>query len=142
MAGETNLNVLLQSMQPELQPGEFVFCTLLDEMRGLRAAEQRCEGFEPVGQFREAEGLTVIVARPQADSARLFYSSTFSMITLTVHSSLNAVGFLARITAELAAHQISVNAVSAYYHDHLFVPCDRAQDAFKILKSLTQSTDH
>ncbi len=136
MAGETDLDTLLRSMQPELQPGEFVFCTLPDEARDLRLAWQMCAEFEPIGQFREAEGLTVIVARSQADEAQLHYTSIFSMITLTVHSSLDAVGFLARITAELAAHQISVNAISAYYHDHLFVPRDRAQNALEILQAI------
>jgi hypothetical protein len=48
---------------------------------------------------------------------------------LTVHSSLEAVGFLAAITARLAETGISVNVVSAFYHDHLFVPHDRADEA-------------
>lgn len=55
------------------------------------------------------------------------------MITLTVHSNLNAVGFLAAVAAKLAEHQISVNVVSAFYHDHLFVPDEKAEQAMQIL---------
>jgi uncharacterized protein len=55
---------------------------------------------------------------------------------LTVHSSLEAVGFLAAITARLAETGISVNAVSAFYHDHLFVPHDRADEALARLQEM------
>ena len=44
------------------------------------------------------------------------------MITVMVHSALDAVGFLATITTRLAAAGIGVNLVSAFFHDHLFVP--------------------
>ena len=40
------------------------------------------------------------------------------------------------MTATLARHEISVNAVSAYYHDHLFVPTDRAAEALALLRGL------
>jgi len=55
------------------------------------------------------------------------------MVTLTVHSALDAVGFLAAITARLAAAGISVNTVSAFFHDHLFVPAERAEETVEIL---------
>ena len=48
------------------------------------------------------------------------------MITLDIHSSLEAVGFIARIANVLALHDMGVNPVSAFYHDHLFVPEKRA----------------
>jgi len=60
------------------------------------------------------------------------------MITLTVHSSLEAVGFLAAITGRLAEAGISVNAVSAYYHDHLFVAEHRADEALRLLQSMSK----
>jgi uncharacterized protein len=56
---------------------------------------------------------------------------------LTVHSSLNAVGFLAAVTTQLAEAGISLNAVSAFYHDHLFVPHDRADEALALLQNMS-----
>ena len=61
------------------------------------------------------------------------------MITLTVHSSLEAVGFLAVITRKLAQHSISVNAVSAYHHDHLFVPVACAEEAMILLADMAKA---
>jgi hypothetical protein len=58
------------------------------------------------------------------------------MITLNVHSSLDAVGFLAAITTRLAAAGMGVNPISAFFHDHLFVPAERADEAMAILKTL------
>ena len=58
------------------------------------------------------------------------------MITLNVHSSLDAVGFLAAITTRLATAGMGVNPVSGYFHDHLFVPADRADEAMAILEAL------
>jgi hypothetical protein len=61
------------------------------------------------------------------------------MITLTVHSSLAAVGMLAAITQALAAEGISTNVVSAYFHDHLFVACDRVEATLSCLAQLATS---
>ncbi|GAB2461802.1 hypothetical protein GCM10011375_13180 [Hymenobacter qilianensis] len=130
MTGETNLNELLRSMQPVLLTEEYVFCT-------LPPTRPIPELLTPMGTFREAEGLTLIVMKTQAEQAELPYSYPCRMITLNIHSSLEAVGFLARITAMLAAHGISVNAVSAFYHDHLFVPTARADEALQLLRKLS-----
>ena len=51
---------------------------------------------------------------------------------------LEAVGFLAAITTRLAEDGIPVNAVSAFHHDHLFVPLDRLDDAMAALAELTR----
>lgn len=132
MAGETNLDALLQSMHPVLHEGEFVFCTLPpSHVPSLQ--------IYPVGQFLETEGMTLILRREEADQARLSYTFVARMITLTVHSSLSAVGFIAAIATQLSQHGISVNPVAAYYHDHLFVLSNRADEAMQILSQLSRS---
>jgi hypothetical protein len=47
------------------------------------------------------------------------------------------VGLLATIAQALAAQNISVNVVSAYFHDHLFVPEGQAEAAIACLQELT-----
>ncbi len=131
MPGETNLKALLKSMQPVLCSGEYVFCSVNNQNNCL-------SHLDPLGQFRENEGLTLILKREQADTANLSYTSVFSMITLSVHSSLEAVGFLAAIANKLAEHNISVNPVSAYYHDYLFVPVLRTRVAMMLLQEFSR----
>ena len=133
MSGERDLNTLLQSMKPEMQEGVFVFCTLPE---GKRIPAN----LEPVHIFHEREGTAFVVRREEADVAGLPYQFASRLITLTVHSSLEAVGFLAAITAPLAEAGISVNAVSAFYHDHLFVPVERAEEAQRLLQKLAEDS--
>lgn len=102
-----------------------------------RDRDYRYSHLDPVGLFKEDEGITLILKREQADAAKLSYTSVFSMITLSIHSSLEAVGFLAAITNQLAEHNISVNPVSAYYHDRLFIPVSRTQKAIMLLQELS-----
>jgi hypothetical protein len=113
-------------MEPELADSEFVFCTLPSHQVALL-------DLEPVGRFREAEGETLIVPRLEAERCKLSFIYPCRMITLKVHSSLEAVGFLAAITTKLATAGISVNPVSAYYHDYLFVSADKAEQAMDLL---------
>ena len=129
MSGETNLQRLLANMQPELLESEFVFCSV-----SPNAFEQL--RIHPIGWFHEAEGITVIVEKNIADDESLEYEFVSRWITLNIHSSLEAVGFLAAITSKLAAAGISVNTISAYYHDHLFVPTDRASTVMMLLDEL------
>ncbi|AFY72859.1 hypothetical protein Syn7502_00720 [Synechococcus sp. PCC 7502] len=127
MSGETNLSVLLKSMQPVLRDGEYVFCTVNQKLEDLIK-------FNPVCLFQEDEGISLILLRQHADKAALSYNSVFRMITLSVHSSLEAVGFIAAIATKLSEHNISTNPVSAYYHDHLFVPVAQADKAMELLR--------
>jgi len=128
MVGETNLDVLLSSMTAKLVDGLYVFVTLKE--RVVPAA------LEPRMMFMEAEGTTLILTKEEAEAAALDYEFPCRMITLEIHSSLEAVGFLARITTELAKANMGVNPVSGFYHDHLFVPDGRQDDALRILQSL------
>lgn len=60
------------------------------------------------------------------------------MITLNVHSSLEAVGFMAKISAKLTERGIGVNPVSGFWHDHCFVPVGREGEAMKALEELVR----
>ena len=131
MHPESDLQKLLANMKPELQPGEYVFASFaVDDSDIAQDAV--------VGWFRESEGITLILERNAAITAGLEFSFPSRMITLTVHSSLEAVGFLALITKRLAAAGISVNAISAYYHDHLFVPLQKAEITMQILNTIME----
>lgn len=129
MSGETDLSKLLRGMSARLSPETFVFATVADRLPPKGAA--------PVMVFQEAEGATLILTRAEADAAELPYAFACRMITLEVHSALEAVGFMARIAAALSAAGVSCNPVSGYYHDHLFVPLDRAEDAMRVLSELS-----
>ncbi len=126
--GERDLSKLLASLDPVLVEGEFVFC-LLDE------AAYRSLKCDPLCFFREAEGFSVVLKRSDADELEHSYESVWALITCRVRSSLLAVGLLAAITGRLAAAGISLNAVSAYCHDHLLVPQERAADALELLRN-------
>ena len=130
MAGERDLGVLLAHMKPELRPGIFVFCT-------IPTSERIPATLDPLLTFREQEGTTLVIARGEAEAAGLRYAFPSRLITLTVHSALDAVGFLAAVTARFAEAGISVNAVSAFHHDHLFVPLDRADEAMAVLQGIS-----
>ena len=58
------------------------------------------------------------------------------MITCEVHSSLEAVGFLAVVAKRLAEVGMGVNPVSGFFHDHLFVPEGREGEAVEALRGL------
>jgi len=129
MPGETKLQKLLGSMSPELVAGIFVFAT-------LSSRTQQPAGINPVMVFREREGDTLILLEEEARVAGLESVFRSRMIALNIHSSLDAVGFLAAITTRLAAAGMGVNPVSGYFHDHLFVPADRADEAMTVLEGL------
>ena len=128
MTGETDLAGLLASMQPVLNPGEYVFCTV--------ATPGRVPMELVLGSFREAEGLTMIMARADADAHGIPYGAIMAWLTLTVHSSLAAVGLTAAVAVALSYEGISCNVVAAYYHDHLFVGHTDAARALQALKLL------
>ena len=87
--------------------------------------------------FQEKERLTIITTKNYADENNLDYEGVWGLITLTVNSDLKAIGLLSIVTNALAKEVISVNAVSAYYHDHLFVPIEKLNKSLEILKKLS-----
>lgn len=129
MAGTIDLEELLRTLSPEIQNGEYVFCSVDGNYSDY-------SHLSPLASFIESEGLTLIVSVEAAEKAKLMYESRFKQITLTVHSNLNAVGLTAVIATKLASYGISANVVAAYYHDHVFIPTEKADKALMALKEL------
>jgi hypothetical protein len=132
MSGETNLTQLLRTMTPVRQAGTYVFC----KAASLAGIDLK----EIVSFFREEEAITVILAKPVADRLQLSYSYEAAWLTLTVHSSLAAVGLTAAFSQALADAQISCNVVAAYYHDHVFVAVQDADRALHVLQQLAANS--
>lgn len=127
MSGETDLQTLVSSMAPDLRPGSYVFTTAVDVPPGCA----------PVVTVREAEGTTLVLLQEEADRLGLSYDYVAAMITLRVHSALDAVGLTAFVATRLAEAGMSCNVVAGYHHDHLFVPLDRGAEAVALLTGQT-----
>lgn len=130
MTGATNLEKLLSAMNPVLLEEEYVFCCFEHANYGDHS------DLAPIAAFREREGLTLVIAKSMADKHQLDYESVFKGITLQVHSSLDAVGLTAAVTAKLTEHSISANVIAAYFHDHIFVGSGSAEEAMRALGEL------
>ena len=132
MSNEKNLLLLIKEMNPELQDGEYVFCTTKNPNQIPRD--------QIIGEFKEKEGVTIIIERQMADSLGLSYTFIATWITLKIHSSLHAVGLTATFSTELAKYNVSCNVIAGYYHDHIFVDKTDGPKALKILKELSERT--
>jgi hypothetical protein len=126
VAGETDLRKLLGSMSPALMPDEYVFCSMQGEYRDFHE-------LSPLASYHEVEGLTLVVLKEVAIANKLSFESVFRGITLTIRSSLDAVGLTAAVTTKLAEKGISTNVIAAYYHDHIFVQTEKAELAIEAL---------
>ncbi|AOT09295.1 ACT domain-containing protein [Pseudoalteromonas luteoviolacea] len=132
MTGETNLTVLLASMEPDLSSELYVYAVVSEsqlEQLGLANI---------LGLFREKEGVTVITTQSYAQAQGIKYQGDYRCITLNVHSSLEAVGLTAAFATALGQNNISANVVAGYYHDHIFVQNNYADEALQCLLNLSR----
>jgi hypothetical protein len=125
MAGETDLSILLKSLKPNLNGGSYVFISLKDISKISRE--------DILFEFKEAEGITIILSKEKADYYNFDYEFVASWTTLTVHSALDAVGLTAAVSKALTKHNISCNVVAAFYHDHIFVSTKDTEKAMEVL---------
>ena len=128
MSGETNIKELIKGMAPVLNEGDYVFTTVKNA-EDIQRDDVICE-------FKEAEGTTLVLERKKADKLKLPYEYVASWITLTIHSSLEAVGLTALFSKALADQNISCNVIAGYYHDHIFVDINDSQRAIHVLNDL------
>ena len=131
MPGITDLKLLLSGMRPNLIEGEFVYCSVPSSSLAAHIH------LEPIGFFQEKEGATLILPLETARQAGLATAPAMRMITLDIHSSLEAVGLTAAFATALGNEGISANVVAAFYHDHIFVPTADAERAMAALLALS-----
>ncbi|MFV8462566.1 ACT domain-containing protein [Vibrio campbellii] len=132
MTAITDLDILLKSMSPELIQGDYVFCTVEGGLADY-------VHLNPMATFREKEGLTIVLTKEVATQAQLSFDGVFSMITLSVHSSLEAVGLTAAFATKLGSYGISANVIAGYYHDHIFVQKHKADEAMSALREFSEA---
>lgn len=125
MSGVQDLKELLANLTVHRHDGVWEF---------LSGTQQNIEG--AIMEFREREGWTHIVPASRQAAAE----KRFVWLELAVHSDLNAVGFLAAVSAALAVHDVPCNAIAAFHHDHIFVPEDKAETAIVALEKLAHGT--
>lgn len=126
MSGETDLARLIAGLAPRLHPEPHGFA--------VTAGAPPETGWTAL--VREAEGLTVIAPQAELRRAGLDAGPPFARITLEVHSSLAAVGLTAAVAGALAREGIAANMVAGAFHDHLYVPWERRDDALAVLARL------
>lgn len=130
--GETEIARLLADLRPVLSAGDYVFCTFENADYGAFA------NLEPIAAMLENEGLTLVIPLAVAKKNHIPYSSVFKQISLTIHSSLDAVGLTAAFSTALAAAGMSANVIAGYYHDHIFVQREHAKRAMAVLADLSE----
>lgn len=136
MAGLDDLYQLLAELSPTSSETLFAFCA---------SKSPNPVDFDTQGVFaciREPEGWTLVLPVEQAQRLQLDNEGEYRCISLMVHSSLSAVGLTATVATLLADADIPANLIAGYYHDHLFVPADRAEDALAILRDLSGRAQH
>lgn len=127
--GVRDLQTLMKTMSPALLPGTWAYVTV-PLGKGVPA------GLNPLMIFREPEGLTLLLDEKDLAKSHLPHAFFCRGISLNVNSSLYAVGFLALISETLAKAAMSINIVSAYNRDYIFVPSARADEAVMLLQQL------
>lgn len=119
---------LLRTMTPVLNPGVYVFASL--------PPGSPIDMQPVVACVREAEGISVVLAEPDAIRLGLPILFRSAWLTLTVHSDLADVGFTAAFSTALGQAGISCNVIAGVHHDHIFVPFERRDDALQALARL------
>lgn len=119
---------MLSTLSVERRPGVFTFVAVKVPTPGLLAAAH--------GMVKEGALTTLVVPIHAADRAGLPVTIEMAWLTLTVQSSLEAVGLTAAVSAKLTEHDIPCNVLAGYHHDHILVPVELAAQAIDALATL------
>ncbi|MDG2438328.1 MAG: ACT domain-containing protein, partial [Ilumatobacter sp.] len=85
------------------------------------------------GVVTEGDLTTLVLPVVAAERAGLPVELEMAWLSLTVQSSLEAVGLTAAFSTTLGKAGIPCNVLAGFHHDHILVPADRAQQAIDLL---------
>lgn len=126
MAAVSDLRQMIRGMEPVLAAEPYGFEVSAVPVPGAFAT------------IAEAEGMTVIAPVAVLEAAGMVVADHWARISLTLHSSLHAVGLTAAFARVLTDHAISANVVAGCHHDHILVAwADRAR-AIAALRALSR----
>ena len=123
--GETDLAKMLATLAVQRRPGVYTYVAVKVPTPGLLAVAD--------AMVVEGELTTLVVPIAAAERAGLPVAVKMAWLTLTVQSSLEAVGLTAAFSAALGQRDIPCNVLAGYHHDHILVPVDRAEEAIDTL---------
>ncbi len=117
-----------------LLPGIYVYCSLPPgtDIGGVAVA----------ASIVEPEGISMVVQEQEAVARGWQVLFRAAWIQFGLVSALDAVGLTAAVSQELAAAGIGCNMVAGAYHDHVFVPVERASEALEVLNRLRINLAH
>ena len=128
--GETHLERMLAGLAIDVRPGTFAFVS----------SDAAIPAEEVWAMIREPEGITLILEVETAKAHGIPVDFEAAWLTVKVHSSLEAVGLTAALSAALGASGIPCNVLAGYFHDHLLVPSDRVGEAVAALDRLRRDS--
>ncbi len=123
--GETDLAKMLASLAVERRPGVFTYIAVQVPTPGLIASAHAV--------VKEGRLTTIVLPVDAAERAGQAITTRLAWLTLTVQSSLDAVGLTAAVSARLTEAGIACNVLAGYQHDHILVPVDRVDEATSAL---------
>lgn len=127
VTGETDLSTMLSRLRIERRE---------DPVTVVALSEPVALGHGVMAVIEEDEGTTAVVTVAEAERRGWLVGFRGAWLTVTVHSSLMAVGLTAALADALASRGIPCNVLAGYFHDHLLVPLDRVDEAVDTLQSL------
>ncbi len=130
MAGETNLGRILAGMGVGRRDGVYVYATV--------APGEPLPDIPIAAVVSETEGTTIVLDRDVAVAAGIAWEFEAAWLSITVHTSLEAVGVTASVATALAMKGIPCNVLAGFHHDHLLVPIDRVDDAIAAVDLVRQ----
>jgi hypothetical protein len=126
-----DLSKMLASLDVERRAGVFTYVAVEVPTPGLLAAAH--------AMVTEGTLTTLVLPVESAQRAGLPIVIELAWLSLTVQSSLEAVGLTAAFSKILGDAGISCNVLAGFHHDHILVPVERAGDAIDALRFVSSS---